>query len=46
MQPNHEHTGNNVTIPVILLDSLMNLAGELVLERNQLLAVRIVPIQK
>ena len=37
MQPNQEQTSTNVTIPVTLLDSLMNLAGELVLGRNQLL---------
>lgn len=37
MHPHHEHTSTTVTIPVTLLDSLMNLAGELVLGRNQLL---------
>jgi hypothetical protein len=37
MQPHRGHSSTNVTIPVALLASLMNLAGELVRGRNPLL---------
>ena len=37
MQTHHENIHTSVRIQVNLLDSLMNLAGELVLGRNQLL---------